>query len=607
MAKQSNENGYALLIVLFAVVFILLISAVFMRGAVSNAKQEKIVDENNLVVVSAEAGVEYYTWDLTNFFLKQSFEEDFDRMVNQAIEDKVDPIPYNSIIGKIAKNFDNDLSSYATAFTKNDTVLFSGYSHSFKLDDIQLENDRSDEFRLTLYGVSEGKREGGFQNDNKTKDLRFELVFDFPKILIGNEEGSNGPGTSDDIAIQMPKLKEPKSPTKPIGPLVVNEQSLQLNCTPIKLKIENAKCKIPTISEEAFTINKSDIFLSDKINSWGQVKIENSNITIRNDFTPASVDIEDTDIAIGGKLVAYQAGKINKTKLTANSFNIGGTAFISNSHMSITNKLEFQVAKTEGSVISADSYKAHGQADFNKSNLTIATSYNSGGAKFENSVLEVGGKLNSGGGLFEVEGSHVTILGDAHTANGSNIENSTIHIGGYFLHTSKPLKAENADIFVGGKVTATNGTSFEDANMVVGGDYESSTEFKLDDTNLSIGRTLTLGNGGNLEDTLLIAKKVISKTTIDAKDSIVVADYLKSDVMKLENSKVCVRDLDVRSLSMENSKIYYTGSSNPEGKRIIKLPIEEFEKICGVNFSTTEAPDKKFWKPKEPVIDKVVY
>ncbi|PID21425.1 hypothetical protein CSV61_09370 [Sporosarcina sp. P3] len=66
MNNRKNENGYALVIVLFAVVFIMITSAVFMRGSISNAKQEKIVDTNNLAYMAAEMGVDYYKWSYIN-------------------------------------------------------------------------------------------------------------------------------------------------------------------------------------------------------------------------------------------------------------------------------------------------------------------------------------------------------------------------------------------------------------------------------------------------------------------------------------------------------------------------------------------------------------
>ncbi|MFD1863951.1 hypothetical protein [Planococcus chinensis] len=63
MKQLKNQQGYALLIVLLIIVLFLSISATFMAGSLSNAKQEKTVDTTNQSVASAEMGVRYYTAD----------------------------------------------------------------------------------------------------------------------------------------------------------------------------------------------------------------------------------------------------------------------------------------------------------------------------------------------------------------------------------------------------------------------------------------------------------------------------------------------------------------------------------------------------------------
>lgn len=64
MKKYHNEKGYAMLIVLLLVVIILTVSATFFTASISNAKQERTVDTNNLAVVAAEMGTKYYVEDL---------------------------------------------------------------------------------------------------------------------------------------------------------------------------------------------------------------------------------------------------------------------------------------------------------------------------------------------------------------------------------------------------------------------------------------------------------------------------------------------------------------------------------------------------------------
>ena len=52
MNDKENEQGYAMVLVLMLIVVITITSAVFMRASISNAKQEQIVDKNNLSVAA---------------------------------------------------------------------------------------------------------------------------------------------------------------------------------------------------------------------------------------------------------------------------------------------------------------------------------------------------------------------------------------------------------------------------------------------------------------------------------------------------------------------------------------------------------------------------
>lgn len=64
MMKQiKNQQGYALLVVLLMVVLFLGLSATFMAGSLSNAKQEQTVDASNQAVASAEMGVKFHSAD----------------------------------------------------------------------------------------------------------------------------------------------------------------------------------------------------------------------------------------------------------------------------------------------------------------------------------------------------------------------------------------------------------------------------------------------------------------------------------------------------------------------------------------------------------------
>jgi Tfp pilus assembly protein PilX len=84
MEQRKNEKGYALLIVLFFVVFIMIVSALFMRGSISNAKQERIVDNNNLAYNAAEMGVDYYVHKIGN--IEKAVRKEVKELVKQQLD-----------------------------------------------------------------------------------------------------------------------------------------------------------------------------------------------------------------------------------------------------------------------------------------------------------------------------------------------------------------------------------------------------------------------------------------------------------------------------------------------------------------------------------------
>lgn len=63
MNLVKSQKGYALLVVLLMVVLFLGISATFIAGSLSHAKQEKAVDTSNHAVAAAEMGTMYFTSD----------------------------------------------------------------------------------------------------------------------------------------------------------------------------------------------------------------------------------------------------------------------------------------------------------------------------------------------------------------------------------------------------------------------------------------------------------------------------------------------------------------------------------------------------------------
>lgn len=648
MNRLRKEQGYALLIVLFAIVFITVLTAVFMRGAISNARQSQTIDKNNLVVVSAESGVDYYTWHLKELYDEKQLEAEFNTLVNGYVAAEK-PVNYKAIQRTIVDNFKTKLETEAAELTDaRETDLFSQYSHELTAASVK-EEAAGDNIYLLVTGIVQGKVPA--EEKEKTKDLTFELRYIFPEVLTA---GGPAPDKPDDEGngslISMPVLKTPISPSDPFLPQKPSTiKQPNTPCPTETERLQGKSCYFNNLHIANYNVNKSVLFVEDYLTSWQKIDIANSSaVYVKNHLEAANTKIEKTNLMVGANLKGNSSLHINEATVSAGSSSNSADLQISNSNISFTNgvtaqknhiqstsmvvgnfnggnttfnevdfttqsKFEVQDAKIENSRIQADTYKAHTSATFMNTDMFVNKTYSSGGVNFSNSKIEIGQTMNSGGGLFYTAGSDVLIRGDAHTANGSTIKNSVIRIVGYFLHTSKPLDAENSDIYVGGKVTATNGTDFKQVNMIVKGEYESSTRFKLQKTKLAISKSLALGNGGELENSVLTGDRITSNTTLKLKGSIAAANYLKSDVMRMENSSVCAKELSVRALWMDSdSKIYYqnqTSNSVHTNQNIIKLSPEKYEKKCAIPSDDTPNPTLPQgtidWKA--PVVDKVTY
>jgi len=651
--RPQREQGYALLLVLFAIVFITVITAVFMRGAISNATQGQTLDKNNLVVVSAEAGVDFYTWHLKQLYDEKQLEAEFTALVNGYITNKK-AVDYEAIQQTIVRNFKDKLKKEASELTDSPKkVLFSKYTHKLTAATVN-EEKNGDIAYLLVKGTVEG--ELPTEGNPKTKDLDFELRFIFPKVLTSSGVPPVDPGNDNNDTgslITMPVLKAPSSPAaprSPNSPALVSKPAAY--CPENTDKIEGQGCFFNSLDIANYYVNKSSLFVENFLTSWQRIQIENSSVYVKNQLEAANLRIEDTNLTVGTSLkgnsslyinkatvqaasssnsadlqisntdiafknnVTAQKSQIQSTAISVGSYNGGHTTF-NKVDFTAAQELEVQTAAIENSRIQSNSYKAHSSATFSNTDLKIAATYQSGGASFSNSRVEIGKTMNFGGGLFTAEGSHVKVQGDVQAANGSRIYNSFITIGGSLQHTSTSFLAKNSDIFIGGDVSATNGTDFEHVNMIVNGAYTSSTPLKLDNTKLAIRKNISLGNGAELKNSQLTSSHISSSTTVFLKDdSIVATDYFYSDVLRMENSKVCAKEFNVRDLKMDgNSIVYYLKQKTAgnatfhSGKNIIQLPIDEYEKKCSIQTEETPNPPDTTgtidWKA--PVVDKVTY
>ncbi|BAQ11592.1 hypothetical protein OXB_3123 [Bacillus sp. OxB-1] len=206
MQYKRGENGYALIIVLLLIVFISIVSAVFMRGSLSNAKQEAVVDSNNLAIVAAEMGIEYYRNNLLNAFnnnindyLMETQAEIEHLYLNQdsVSEDKLDSI-YSLLVDKVATLLRSSQGN------PNQSVDDSADLRFERTEFIVLPDENS---------VSVSGEVTGIKGDSVFRDLSMSMTFYIPELTFKDPtDDSPGSGGSDkdDGAIPTPPNNDVK-------------------------------------------------------------------------------------------------------------------------------------------------------------------------------------------------------------------------------------------------------------------------------------------------------------------------------------------------------------------------------------------------------------
>lgn len=585
MRQADNEKGYALIIVLFAIVFITVLTAVFMKGSLNNKVQEKTVDENNLVVVAAEAGVDFYKWEFDEVYRTADLAGKFDLIANSLPKELANPEEHNKVRLDLAEEFIEMLNEKAQSMIAENAEKMDGkgvYTHKL-ISAVIPPIDRhgippEDSVFINVEGEVEGEITDRDLGNNNKKVLGFLLSYEISPVQIKDSDMDGGnPDTEVPPKEPGNQLPDIQSPDNPVLPELLIGITKTCGST---VNLQDAECKSNGANIISHSFTNSKVIVNGSLESWGNIGIKSGSIlNVSNAVKTKDMALSNSQLKVNGLIDGY--GRLDFSGSIIQSANFGGK------ETSITNV-----------------------------SMTVNNNLTSGLFEATGSKLHVGGTLSTGGGLFYAKNSSVTIDGNADTHNGSTLEGSKLSIKGNYNHTSKPVDAKNTDIFVGGNMTATNGTNFDNVKIIVNGKYDSSTRFYINKTHFSTGGELWMGNGGTFEGSQLSAGNITSKTTVDFKDTIAYTGKLKSDVMKMTSSKVCVTDLDVRSLTISsNSEIYYSNTSNQTGSNIFKVPALDFNKKCGAKYEGSETlpdiPDTEKEKveivPKPPAMKEVVY
>lgn len=546
MKHGKKEGGYSLVIVLFAIVFIMTITAVFMRGALSNAKQEHTVDKNNLTVVAAEAGVDYYTWELEKYFDVLKLKE-YPEIRDAAIEysrDHEKPIDFEKVQLDIANVLGEKMDKkIEEMIEKNETLLFAGYEHRLqKKLPFVVENYEGTELPLKISGVSLGSSN---QEAIEDKSLDFEMVFLIPSLNnLADRDDPSIPsetpetGTDDEWLV----IANPKSPRNPKLPEKVEGISKPSDSCPVILDINKKECYLINSQSSKFKLMNSSVFGNASFGSSVKADLYDSFLNINNLFTSKGITMQNSEMVAGSVLDEGITDFQGSSASIGSTFNSRGFN-VQEGDISIGSKLTTAYLDLQDTKLSAGDIKSEQNFKATSSDITVTGSTEAKGTDFQNVAINVGGNY-TGHGIFEAQKSDIKIGGKFTASNGSDLQNTNLEVLGDYDSRVK-FDVKGSDIFVKGALTASNGSDLQHTNLKVLGDYKSSVKFKAQDSDIFIEGAVTAENSSDLQN----VNMKISKS------------YTTSQILKAQNSRIYVKNnlIAKNKSELQDTKIFVGG------------------------------------------------
>ncbi|MCM3756140.1 hypothetical protein M3197_01440 [Sporosarcina aquimarina] len=459
MDRMSNDRGYALILVLLLIVLITSIGAVFMRGAISNAKQEKGTDNNHLSVVAAEMGAEYYVTSFTNSYHNVKYKLWKDA-VSSYYNDKNNPDEKRTD-AQIAEKYNKQLKSALL-------VEFGKVGNNLPADVLYIEGP--DSFQIGINGekiLVKGSVEGKYSN-GKTAILDVDLEFDLPDV---RKSLSSGEGD------QTPADGNNSFPSFALIPFSIPRVPSLTNVSVTKEVDTDSSSKKDRIIHTKKNIDKSTI--QDYTNSVNLVS--EGSIKTEKIYNSRNVDVQSNAGFTTGQLQNNDKSYLKISSI--GNVQVNGTT---------TNNLNTEI-------ITNGSFGSTGVIQDNKGFLTIQSTgdYESGNLYGNtNSTILSNGNFKTNGLIQDNKGFfRMNISGNVTTQNIYQNEDVDIKIGGSFFANQIGRNKRNLSIMAGENITASD-LHYHDNEVYIqaGGNFNSLNKDKKIEGNKS---KLTILTGGN--------------------------------------------------------------------------------------------------------------
>lgn len=296
----KNERGYALLIVLLLIVFIFSISAIFMRGSLSNAKQEVKVDNTHLSVMAAEMGIDYYRTFYENASiaivrkLTADYLADFETDKASILKDNKKSTETKNTEIKIRKDF------YRQKLVENIPLqlLKLDLYHPNNVYFLKPEKfTKIEEMKLSPYEFGIKGKVTGIYKNSMPSELGVEMIFFVPEEWTENKFDEGSFITSRvDFSFSNPNWNECKVDSDFKENCLLNTKKLPNKDFELKVQKNLTMYILDRLDVYNMKVSKATIYTKNEISIDNEMKMEdNSKIVIANKLTVKKKKGKDDD------------------------------------------------------------------------------------------------------------------------------------------------------------------------------------------------------------------------------------------------------------------------------------------------------------------------
>lgn len=421
MDHTKNERGYALLVVLLLIVFITILAAVFLRGSISNAKQEKLIDNSHLTVVTAETGVDFYKTLYSNKYFNTTALVESETKIYLEAKKNNDKKTLNTADYTDGRRY----AAGRLAFYLNQTavpglpVQLSTSKNLFSFESSKVKPitiiAQQDSFSVKVSGNIIGKD----ITANKTKSLTFEQIFMVPSF----DPADKGGGTA--VSGDWTYPNNPSKKTCPESSKIENNDCFVENKNKKVKEIEDSTVYFPNgytyTKDQDFEIDDSKVYVKGNLRlEKGELEVEDSFLAVEGSvYVGDELEVEESRVFIKGDLEA-----INEIEVENSTVKIGGT-------LTARDDLEVEDSNVEigGSLYVTNEFELEDSNMIVKGSAALR-----GEVEIEDSMLYVGGALHMSGSEIQVKDkSKVCVAGSLQIDKKVSISSSSFiyHVGAF--------------------------------------------------------------------------------------------------------------------------------------------------------------------------------